>query len=290
MVVSITAAGGISLVIFNQLIEVANELPRYQQNIHNKIEAMRTPNKGPLGRAAATVKELGKELSRAPAATASATPTSGLGGRNTQNQSGRPLAVQIVEEPTTELQYVRDLTKPFLAPLGVFGIVLIFTVFLLIEQDDLRNRLFRLAGLDRLTVMTQALDDATRRVSRYLTMQFLVNASFGVFCGIGLYLIGVPYAVLWGAVAGILRIVPYVGSLVAAFRSALSKGPTPPSSKFAAGNSQLLHHGIQGRAWHPETSCRSADHAPSLPENSQDVFPLHFLERAAAGSFVGIGP
>jgi predicted PurR-regulated permease PerM len=216
MVVAITAAGGISLVIFNQLIEVANELPRYQQNIHNKIEAMRTPSKGPLGRAAATVMELGKELSRAPAATPSATPTSGLGGRNAQNQSGRPVAVQIVEEPTTELQYVRDLANPFLAPLGVFGIVLIFTVFLLIEQDDLRNRLFRLAGLDRLNVMTQALDDATRRVCRYLTLQLLVNASFGVFCGIGLYLIGVPYAALWGAVAGILRIVPYAGSLVAA--------------------------------------------------------------------------
>jgi len=94
--------------------------------------------------------------------------------------------------------------------------VLIFSVFLLTEQNDLRNRAFRLAGLDHLNVMTQALDDATRRVSRYLMMQLLVNAIFGVLCGIGLYFIGVPYAVLWGGVAAILRIVPYVGSLVAA--------------------------------------------------------------------------
>ncbi len=216
MIVSIAAAGAISLVIFNQLVEIANELPRYQQNIHNKIEAMRTGSKGALGRAAASVKELGKELSSAPAATPSATPSSGWSRRNSQNQSSRPLAVQIIQEPTTVLQYVRDLAEPFLGPLGVFGIVLIFTVYLLIEQDDLRNRLFHLAGLDRLNVMTQAIDDATRRVSRYLAMQLLVNASFGVLCGIGLYLIGVPYAALWGTVAGILRIVPYVGSLVAA--------------------------------------------------------------------------
>ena len=216
MAVSIAAASGIGLVIFNQLIEVANELPRYQENIHNKIVAMRTPGKGALGRAAASVKEIGKELSSAPAATAPAASSPAWNRRNAQNQSGQPLPVKIIEEPATELQYVRDLTTRFFAPLGVLGIVLIFTVFLLIEQDDLRNRLFRLAGVDRLNVMTQALDDATRRVSRYLTLQFLVNASFGVLCGTGLYLIGVPYAALWGTVAGILRVVPYVGSLVAA--------------------------------------------------------------------------
>ena len=94
--------------------------------------------------------------------------------------------------------------------------VLIFTVFLLIKHADLRNRLFRLAGLGRLNVMTEALDDATRRVSRYLRMQLLVNAGFGVLFGIGLYLIGIPYVVLWGTVAGILRIVPYVGGVVSA--------------------------------------------------------------------------
>ena len=92
--------------------------------------------------------------------------------------------------------------------------VLIFSVFLLINQKDLRNRFFRLVGLDQLNVMTQALDDATQRVSRYLLMQLLVNVCFGMLCGIGLYLIGIPYAALWGSVAGILRIVPYVGAFV----------------------------------------------------------------------------
>jgi hypothetical protein len=124
--------------------------------------------------------------------------------------------VQLVDEPTTELEYVRDYIKPFLRPFGVAGMVLIFSVFLLSKQDDLRNRLFRVVGLNQLNLMTQALEDATSRVSRYLLMQFLVNVSFGALCGVGLYLIGIPYALLWGSVAAILRLVPYAGAIVAA--------------------------------------------------------------------------
>jgi predicted PurR-regulated permease PerM len=216
MTVSIGVTGGIGWVIFNQLLDVAGEYPTYEQNIHNKIQAMRAPNKNALGRAADTVKKLGKELSTVETPTTPPLKSEGSGRHATQNQTSRPLPVQIVEDSSNEFQYLRDLTKPFLAPLGIFGVVLIFTVFLLIEQDDLRNRLLRLAGLDRLNVMTQALEDATHRVSRYLMLQFLVNSCFGCLCAAGLYLIGVPYAVLWGAVAGILRIVPYAGSLVAA--------------------------------------------------------------------------
>jgi|CZKS01.1.fsa_nt_gi predicted PurR-regulated permease PerM len=221
MVVSIATAGGVGWVIFNELVEVINDLPSYQQNIHNKIEAIRTPGKGPVGRAAASVKELGKELSSTPAPIAPPAPSQGRRNTSNQpanqpaNQPGRTVPVEIVPRPANEFEYVRQLATPVLVPLGILGMVLIFSVFLLIEQNDLRNRLFRLAGLDHLNVMTQALDDATRRVSRYLMMQLLVNAIFGVLCGTGLYLIHVPYAVLWGAVAGILRIVPYVGSLVA---------------------------------------------------------------------------
>jgi predicted PurR-regulated permease PerM len=216
MAVSIALAGGIGWVIFNQLVDVANQLPSYQENIHNKIQSMRAPSRNALGRAADTVKDLGKQLASVQAPATPPVHTEASGRRSTQNQASHPLPVQVVAEPADELTYLRDLTKPFLAPLGKFGMVLIFTVFLLIEQDDLRNRLLRLAGLDRLNIMTQALEDATRRVSRYLLLQLLVNSCFGLLCAAGLYLIGVPYAVLWGAVAAILRIVPYAGSLVAA--------------------------------------------------------------------------
>ncbi len=211
MFVSVTIACGVGYVIFNQLLQVATDLPGYRDNIDNKIKALRTPSKGPLGRAAQSVEELGKELAAPAEAPIQAVARSRAG----QNASANPLAVRVVEAPGNELIYVRDVAQPFLGPLAKFGIVLIFSVFLLVEEADLRNRILRLAGLNRLNSMTQALEDGTRRVSRYLVLQLLVNLSFGVLCGIGLYAIGVPYAALWGAMAALLRIVPYVGSIAA---------------------------------------------------------------------------
>ena len=184
-------------------------MPLYRQNINAKIQSIRAPSKGALSHAAELVKELGTELSSIPEQpAASASPKDRQAGQT-------PLPVQVIEPPVNEWQYVRDLIEPFIAPLRTFGIVLIFTVFLLIEQNDLRNRLFRLAGLDRLNLMTEAMDEATQRVSRYLMLQVLVNACFGVLWGIGLSRIGVPYAVLWGTVAALLRMVPYIGSVAA---------------------------------------------------------------------------
>jgi len=214
MMITIAATGGTAWVIFDELVDVANELPRYQQNIDSKLKALRTPGKGALGRATASVQQLGKELAGASAPLAGI-PAARI-GRKPETPPARPLAVQVVAEPANELEYVRDVATPILRPLGLAGIVLLFSVFLLTKQNDLRNRLFRLVGLDQLNLMTQALDDATRRVSRYLLMQFLVNSAFGALCGAGLYLIGIPYAVLWGCVAAILRLVPYVGVMVAA--------------------------------------------------------------------------
>src|ERR1019366_1999165 len=176
MLVSITVAGGISYVIFNQMVQVVNDLPSYRENIHNKIKTLRTPNTGALGRAAQSVQELGKELATAQEQPA---PQSTQGRAERINTPANPLPVQVMEAPANGLVYVRDLTQPFLGPLAILGIVLVFTIFLLVEQADLRDRLFRLVGLNRLNVMTQALDDATHRVSRYLVLQFLVNAGFG---------------------------------------------------------------------------------------------------------------
>ncbi len=212
VLVLVTATGAVGYVIFNQLIQVVSDLPAYRENIDNKIKALRAPQKGSLGQAAQSVQELGKELATAQELPAPP-PAKGRAGPSTSPTS--PLAVQVVETPPNGLLYVRDLLRPFLAPLVTLGIVLVFTVFLLVEESDLRNRLFRLAGVNRVNVMTQALDDATRRVSRYLMLQFLVNSVFGLLFGTGLFLIGVPYAALFGTVAALLRTVPYVGSVVA---------------------------------------------------------------------------
>jgi predicted PurR-regulated permease PerM len=218
MLVATASAGGVSWVIFNDLVEVAIELPGYKDNIDKKIESLNAPGKSAFGRAAESVEELRKQIASAPPPVppAADAPSAPKSRRIASNPGNHPLAVQIVQEPGNELQYVGSLAKPFLRPLAVFGMVLIFSLYLLIEQNDLRNRLFRLVGLQQLNLMTQALNDATQRVSRYLMLQLLVNACFGALFGTGLYLIGLPYAALWGVVAAILRWVPYVGSLVAA--------------------------------------------------------------------------
>ena len=217
VLVSMAAAGWITWIIADQLVDVASQLPTYRQNIHAKIEALRNRGNGPLGRAADSAKEIGRELSGPEVAAAVPTPPGqSQKQRNTPKPPGSPVPVQIVQTRTSGLADLPDLLKPFLAPLGRAGMVLIFTIFMLVKREDLRNRLLRLVGLGRLNMMTQALDDAAQRVSRYLFMQFLVNASFGTLFAIGLYFIGVPHPLLWGALAGILRIVPYVGTLFAA--------------------------------------------------------------------------
>ncbi len=185
--------------------------PNIGKTFTKRFKLCERPTKARLDEPTENVKELGNVLATADTPI---TPPSKSAGRTTPDPS-HAAPVQLVKEPSNELQYLRDIAQPFLAPIGETGMVLIFTVFLLIEHDDIRNRLLRLAGLHRLGVMTQAFDDATRRVGRYLMLQFLVNACFGLLCGLGLYFIGVPYAALWGAVAAILRIVPYVGALVA---------------------------------------------------------------------------
>ncbi len=217
VLVSMMLAGGGGWIIANQLIDVANDLPLYRQNIHAKIEAFHIPVTGHIGNAAESVKEIAQELD-SPAA---ALPASSRQGENqkqpkTPPAPRTPVPVQIVQPSINGWTNLRDFGTPVLGPLGRAGIVLIFTIFMLFKREDLRNRLLRLAGLGQLNLMTQAIDDAAGRVSRYLLMQFLVNAGFGTLFGFGLYLIGVPYPLLWGVVAGILRIVPYVGTLVAA--------------------------------------------------------------------------
>jgi predicted PurR-regulated permease PerM len=212
ILVSVAVAGGIAWIIANQLVDVANQLPLYRQNIHAKIEGFHLPVTGQLGHAAESVQEIVRELT-SPGAPAQ---VPNRKQPNAPPAPATPVPVRVVPAPDSGWTELRDLGMPVLAPLGQAGMVLIFTAFMLLKREDLRNRLLRLAGLGQLNLMTQALDDASGRVSRYLLMQLLVNASFGTLFGLGLYCIGVPNAALWGVVAALLRIVPYIGTTVAA--------------------------------------------------------------------------
>ncbi len=233
LLISFVALAGVGWVVARQLLQVANDLPKYRLNIHNKIEALHYPAGSALGRATESVEEIGKEFSDS--ATSPEASSSDLSGRASQPgaQAGSkakpasrpqgPFPVQVVTVPANGLAYLREVLAPAVIPLATTGMVLIFTVFILIKQEDLRDRFLRLAGVPQLHAMTLALDDAGRRISRYLVMQFLVNTCYGICFGVGLFFIGIPNATLWGVIAGLLRIVPYVGALTAmAFPLALA--------------------------------------------------------------------
>jgi predicted PurR-regulated permease PerM len=221
MLISAGVIGGMGWVVADQLLEVANDLPKYRLNIQNKIDALHFPPNSALERGAASVKEISDELTDSrisPNLTGPSQPTD-LAAKGSQaktaTQPAGPVPVQVVAVPASGLQYLRGVLGTVLQPLGMAGMVLIFTVFILIEQVDLRNRLLRLAGVAQLNTMTLALDDAANRVSRYLVVQFLVNACYGLCFGVGLFLIGIPNAPLWGVIAGVFRIVPYAGVVTA---------------------------------------------------------------------------
>jgi predicted PurR-regulated permease PerM len=209
----VTAAGFVSWMVGNELIDVIDHLPAYGENIHTKIQHLRSPSSSALGRVEKSVAEIGKELA---GKDKPETVTPDRTRRGPQATVENPLPVQVITPEASPLLYLQQITRPFLAPLGMFGFVLILTVFIMIKREDLRNRLLRLVGISQLHATTQALDDATQRVSRYLVLQFVVNGLMGIVLAVGLELIGVPYAALWGVLAAFLRLVPYLGILAAA--------------------------------------------------------------------------
>jgi predicted PurR-regulated permease PerM len=218
-------------VVARQLVHVAELLPDYRENIQNKLDSLHTPIGGAAGKAITSLEQMTEDLSSHAGATIAppelesalptarqrrhrqAAPQTALPDKNATVQ--QPTPVQVVEPPVSVTRYLQDIFSPILRPLAACGIVMVFTVYMLMNREDLRNRLLLLAGMGRLSVMTRALRDAAERISTYLVWQFATNVLFGLLFGIGLSLIGVPDATLWGALAAILRYIPYVGTGIA---------------------------------------------------------------------------
>ncbi len=193
-----------------QFVDFTSQLPAYKKTLQEKIHILKGSSGQSLTRASDTVKELEREIG---AVAPGSTPSSDLKKAPAAPGSSvsRPLTVEVVP-PTNPLESVENL----LGPLGSAGVVIIFTVFILAGREDLRNRLIRLAGSGRLRNMTQALDEATQRIKRYLLLQLAVNTGYGLMIFAGLHLVGIPNASLWGVSAAILRFLPYVGPPMAA--------------------------------------------------------------------------
>jgi predicted PurR-regulated permease PerM len=215
LLVALSAVAGIGWILGNQVIDVINKLPGYRANIQDKVTSLQGPAGGALRKARDSVNEFSEELSGSPpAGTQPALPPAKAPKRAPAPTITRPMPVELVEHPPGALQSLKDVVSPLVAPLGTALIVLVFTIFILMKREDLRNRLIHLVARRQLNTMTQLLDDAAQRVSRYLLMQFSINATFGCLIATGLYFIGVQNALLWGVLAGLLRFVPYIGPLV----------------------------------------------------------------------------
>src|ERR1700754_744992 len=203
--------------IATQLNRLAGDLPTYQSTIQSKIQSVRgiAGGSSTLERAAGMLQDLGKELDKpkagSPDKPVSPSLASPLGSRPVT-----PVPVEVLQPDPGALESLRSLISPLISPLATTGIIVIFVIFILIQREDLRNRLIRLAGSHDLQRTTAALDDAGSRLSRLFLNQLLINSGFGVLIGTGLWLIGIPSAVLWGILATALRFVPYIGSIIAA--------------------------------------------------------------------------
>ena len=187
-----------------QMTALAPKMPEYQDNFQAKLHAVNDYFIARLNKVTRTAEDVGQNLPQAPQA------------KTPLGTDEWPYSVRVLSPPMTPLQLLGQTFGTLVEVLGLAGIVVILVVFFLMQREDLRDRFIRLVGKGQVTVTTQMLEDAATRVSRYLSMLFLINATFGIAVGIGLFLIGIPNAILWGILATTLRFVPYIGPWIAA--------------------------------------------------------------------------
>ncbi|MFL9910247.1 AI-2E family transporter [Paraburkholderia sp. RL17-337-BIB-A] len=227
VVISVSVIGMLGAVIATQLTDLAAGMPRYQATIERKMDAAHSLTIGKLNRLAGAA---GQALQRA-----TVEPPQPQASRNASSPANvhAPAAVPVeVREPVpTPFELARRVVSPAISPLETAFIVFVVMVVILLQRDDLRDRAIRLFGSRDLHRTTTVMDEAARRLSRYFVSQLGLNAGVGVVIGAGLFLIGVPSPILWGILAALLRLVPYVGiwisaTLATALAAAVSPGWT----------------------------------------------------------------
>ena len=204
VIVGFTVLGAAAWTAVVQVTDLAPKLPEYESNLKAKLQSTNARVSAALSKATSTAQGMSENLPQIGPAQAP------------QGTTEWPYSVRVVSKPASPLQVFGGMFGTVLEVLGSAGMVFILVVFFLVRRDDLRDRFIRLVGKGDVTVTTQMLEDAGTRVSHYLATEFLINALFGAAVGVGLYLIGVPNAVLWGILATTLRFIPYIGPWIAA--------------------------------------------------------------------------
>ena len=203
-VLGFTMLGIMAWIAVVQMSHLAPKLPEYQNNIQAKL---RSVNEYAADKLSQITKQASKVGQNPLLSEKSAEP---------QGTSELPFSVRVISPPASPLQVFGGMFGTLLETLGTIGIVIVLVVFFLIRREDLRDRFIHLVGKGHVTVTTQMMEDADTRIGRYLSMLFLVNVTFGISVGIGLFLIGLPSAILWGILATLLRFIPYIGPWIAA--------------------------------------------------------------------------
>jgi predicted PurR-regulated permease PerM len=229
---------GVAALIVQEVTSLAEQLPEYRDNLQAKVRSLPGMGSGGgvFGRATKTLQDLGKELANAD--------NQGKAENARSASAARPVPVQIEEREPGPLLLVENIIGPLLQPIAAGGLVIVFVILILLEREDLRDRLLRLAGRHDLHRTTQAMNDAAQRISRYLMSQLIINVSCGLPIAVGLTFLGIPNAPLWGMLVVLLRFIPYLGIVIAAaFPLALAIAVAPGWMLFAW--TALLFIGIE---------------------------------------------
>ena len=239
----LASVGGLGYLLTSQIGNLLNDLPRYESNLREKVRSIKGASApGVFEKAADTIQGIQNEIKKAaPPADPVLTPTplvpDGIApaAAPVPGDAAHPVVVEVKEQAPSFRQTYEDLIRPVLSPIMTLALVILFLIFILLEREDLRDRLLRLAGDSDLKRSTLAMDDAAERLSKFFLTQLLLNVAFGAVIGVGLALIGVPSPVLWGILAALMRFVPYIGSVLSGILPvALAAAVDPSWSMFFA--------------------------------------------------------
>ena len=225
VLVALTLILGLASVIALQISNLTPDIPRYQATLTTKFSAVRDEV---MVRLIAVESHLKPDIAPARPVVRGAAP------RTPQGTVQNPIAVQVQTPAPSPLEMAGRILEPVLGPLGTTALVMLISVFILLQKEDLRDRLIRLFGSGDLHRTTLAMNDAARRLSKYFLTQLAINTGFGCFIAAGLALIGTPSPVLWGMLALLLRFVPYVGVYISAAIPVLLGAAVDPGWGMAA--------------------------------------------------------
>jgi predicted PurR-regulated permease PerM len=182
-----------------EVAQLVEDVPRYESTLRDKARFMHSLFGGPgiWQRAAETLRNVEQEV------------------QNPETEA-KPLKIEVAQNSDWSIAVLLDFTRSTLPSIQTAALALLFTIFILLQYGDLRDRTVRLMGTGEISRSTQALGEAGSDLAQFFLLQASLNAAFGIFVGIALWTIGIPSPGLWAAIAALMRFVPYIGSLLAA--------------------------------------------------------------------------